>query len=803
MNKAMYLIFIGFILTFFNTSSFATSTITSANSTSSKIIQQTSIPFIKNLGQIDSKVAYYAKTFAGTVFINKEGKIIYSLPLDAADKNTAWVIEEALINKRSISPVGSDKVSSTINIFNGASKNGQNNIPGFANINLFDAYPGIDVRINAKASNIEKLFIIQPHSDPGQIKLSINGGDKLSINEKNQLVVSTSAGDIVFTAPVAFQEINNKKVTIDVAYVVQDNQYGFKLGNYDKSKELVIDPLIASTFLGGNNTNAISDFEFVGDIVEKDGFVYIAGTTDSSDFPTNTGFVTYDGGVYDGFVAKLDANLSTLVAATFLGGSSYDDISGIALDEAGNVYVAGRSGGGDFPFVAGGYQFYPDLAAGTFIAKLSNDLSSLLATSFVAGNSLPGKLALGNNSIYLIGRTNSPNVPVTPDALDTTCGGDGACDPSGSFNITKYYGYAIRQDLNLTSILAATYLGRGGDRDIGVGSNSNVYVISLSDAILPTRLTAMDANFTTQISQLSYDRGSTFTAFDLNDEFLVAVGNTTQADLPVTPNAFDTTCGTDGACNPTGSTNYPTSDNFITKVSLDLQTTLALTYFGGSSSDILRAIKIDSDGNIVVGGSTNSDDIPTSTNAFDQTLNGNQSGYIAKLNGSLTSLLYGSYIGGSNGAYGDEIATAANGMVYLAGNTGSTDFPVTNGAFETTYNGGDNDVFVSLFNTKGIGGGGENQAPIADAGSDQFVNPRTTVYLDGGNSYDPDGNISSYSWRQVSGKGVSLKNTDTAIAKFRAPGVKRGQTKTLTFELTVIDDDGASASSQVAVTVSR
>ena len=763
-------------------------------------IRSASIPFIENVGQIDSQVAYYAKTFAGTVFVTKAGELVYSLPIDAKNKNQAWVLKEKLLNTKEVTVSSSNHVGSKLNFYHGKKENWQTNVHSAGSVTLSNAYPGIDVKINATVSNIEKFFFLKPEANVENIKLQIDGGNALSINQAQQLVVSTAEGEFTFTAPVAYQEVEGTKVPVKVAYVTDKNQYGFKLGKYDASKPLVIDPLIASTFLGGDNTNAISDFEFVREIIAKDGFVYAVGITDSGNFPTTTGFTTFGGGVYDGFIAKFDENLSTLVAGTFIGGGSHDQITGIAMDTNGDIYVSGTSGGAGFPFVSGGYQYNPDFAAGTFIAKFSNDLSSLMATSFVAGNTTAGKVALGNNSVYLIGRTNSPNIPITPGVLDTTCGSDGACDPSGSFSITKYFGYLIRQDLNLSSILAASYLGKSSDRAIKVSSNSNVYMIWGGTSIV-----AVNADITGVAFEHNYGSHVGFSDIDLNDDFLATVGSTSRDDLPVSPNAFDATCGASVPCLITNSVYTTVGDNFIAKLSLDLQSTLALSYFGGTESDLLTNIEIDDAGNIAIGGSTQSTDIPTSSNAFDRSLNSNRDGYVAMLNGDLSSLIYGSYIGGGSDTNGVELATGSNGVVYMSGYTGAPDFPVTADAFDTSYNGGDNDAFVSAFDTSGNtgGGGGENQAPSADAGSNQSVSPRIRVYLDGSGSSDADGDIVSYAWTQLSGKSVRLRNANSAVANFRAPRVKRGQTRLLTFELTVTDDDGATATSQVSVSVTR
>ena len=204
------------------------------------------------------------------------------------------------------------------------------------------------------------------------------------------------------------------------------------------------------------------------------------------------------------------------------------------------------------------------------------------------------------------------------------------------------------------------------------------------------------------------------------------------------------------------------------------------------------AIKLDVDGTVVAVGQsgtqfpisegansipyTISNDFPTTSNAFDQTFNGVRDVVIARFSSDLSRLSYSSYLGGETAQ--------------------SSDFPATDGAFSTTFNGGASDAFIRKFDTL-VGSAdpapeptpeptpdpapAENIAPIADAGSDQTVAKKTTVYLNGSNSSDSDGTIINYPWTQISGKTVKLKNTNRAIANFYSPHVKRGRTKTLKF----------------------
>jgi hypothetical protein len=222
------------------------------------------------------------------------------------------------------------------------------------------------------------------------------------------------------------------------------------------------------------------------------------------------------------------------------------------------------------------------------------------------------------------------------------------------------------------------------------------------------------------------------------------VGETISTDFPTSANGADTDCGSDGQCDPSGTYNTPAADGFVVRLSADL-----------------------------------------------------------------TELLYGSFIGGSEeDRPGVAAANAVNaGRLYAAGYTRSADFPTTFDAFDRTYNGGTSDAFIGLFDTGGDGGGGgtppANQAPSADAGSDQTVAPRERVYLNGSGSNDPDGQIAAYQWSQVSGRAVSISNANSAVANFRAPGVRRGRTRTLEFELAVTDDLDATAYDRITIVVTR
>jgi len=310
-----------------------------------------------------------------------------------------------------------------------------------------------------------------------------------------------------------------------------------------------------------------------------------------------------------------------------------------------------------------------------------------------------------------------------------------------------------------------------------------------------------------------------------------AVGQSYLDDLPVTPGAYDGRCGSDGHCDNSSASLYiPEPDGFIAKYSLDLQTTHALTYIGGSGGDALESVAVDSVGDVLVAGTTSSPDLETTAGAHDRLCGSDgrcdaasdatalppTDVFVAKLDSGLGALAYASFLGGEAADVPFDLALFGDDTPVVVGSTSSPDFPVTAGAHDTTYAGGssgnaDSDGFVSMIDTSGAGapdplpapGPGSNAPPTADAGEDQVVGSRATVYLDGGGSADADGALVSYRWTQLSGPTRTLRDADQRVASLRAPSVRRGGSATLVFELTVTDDQGASATDRVTITVAR
>jgi len=695
-NNALFIALI-LSLVFFSLAPVSAKVSTPAKADMLQKIMKLNVPFIVNEGQVDQNVTFYARTFSGAVFVTKEGNIIYSLPMvrDKAKVEDKEVIKgvalkEELIGGRIKSIRGEDESPTKASYLRGKDQSKWRScIATYNVVNFGEVYPGIELKLKAYGKNVEKLFYIKPGVEPAGIKLRLSGGAKtLTLNSAGELEVVTKLGVAKFTKPVAYQEINGKRVEVPVCYTLLNSKlfYGFKVGDYDRERELVIDPLLASTYLGGSS----DDLGFQRSIaIDSSGNVYMAGWTYSSDFPTTDDAYdkTYNGGDKDAFITIFNANLTTLLASTFLGGSGDEDSQFIAIDSSGNVYVAGRTSSLDFPTTDGVYDKTYNGGEDIYISKLSTDLTTLLASTFLGGSDYEvtdSILSDSSGNVYVAGRTYSEDFPTTDGAYDRIF--NGLCDV-----------FISKMNTGLTTLLASTFLG-GNDYDeaksIALDSLGNLYVVGYTySSNFPTTEGAYDRTYnggyydayiskfnpglttllaSTFLDGNDYDYAESIAINSLGNIYVA--GLTASSDFPTTEGAYDRTFN-----------GY--YDAYISKFSTDLTTLLASTFFGGSGDDKAWSVSLNSLGNVYVAGETASSNFPTTEGAYDRTFNGYYDAYISKFSTDLTTLLASTFLGGSMDETAYSIIIDSSGDVFIAGRTASSDFPTTEGAYDRTYNG--------------------------------------------------------------------------------------------------------------------
>ncbi|OOP56041.1 MAG: hypothetical protein AYP45_11405 [Candidatus Brocadia carolinensis] len=245
---------------------------------------------------------------------------------------------------------------------------------------------------------------------------------------------------------------------------------------------------MASTYLGGTHTETGYSIT-----LDRSGNVYVAGLTYSSDFPTTSG--AYDtswnswNSDSDVFISKLDGGLTSLLASTYLGGSSSDVGLSLALDTSGNVYVAGFTGSTDFPTTSGAYDTSWNGVDDVFVSKLDGGLTNLLASTYLGGSSSDGGFSLAldtSGNIYVTGLAVSPDFPTTGGAYDTSFNGG-------------YDAFVSKLNNGLTSLLASTFLGGSGRNhgaSITLDTSGNVYVAGFTGSTdFPTTSGAYDTSW--------------------------------------------------------------------------------------------------------------------------------------------------------------------------------------------------------------------------------------------------------------------------------------------------------------------
>ena len=389
------------------------------------------IAFEANYGQTDSRVKFIARSQGYTLFLTPTEAVFAMAPdkrgvarVAGTPKNHAGspsVLRMRMVGAaRSVQIAGGDKTGAVSNYLVGKDPSKwHTNVPQFARVQYTEIYPGIDLAFHGSEQQAEFDYIVKPQADASGLKLSFDGAEKIVADANGDLVLSTKAGAMRLHKPVAYQEQAGTRTPVEASFALNENQVTFSIGSYDRSRDLVIDPVLAySTYLGG-----AGDDQAAAIAVDANGNAYVTGITNSSAFPIAGGiapntFVGFD----DVFVSELNPAGTALVFSTYIGGTGHDAGRGIAVDSTG-IYVAGETGSDDFPITP--TTFSPDQNGGLdgFALKLNPDGASLAWSGFIGGEIDDSAAALAIDStgnVYVAGQTFSQLFPLTSNALFTS-----------------------------------------------------------------------------------------------------------------------------------------------------------------------------------------------------------------------------------------------------------------------------------------------------------------------------------------------------------------------------------------------
>jgi hypothetical protein len=758
--------------------------------------------FEPNQGQTDRRVKFLARGKGYGLFLTSDEAVLElqpsaslcgggALPRDGAKPQTCQPAPRsepplnAVIRMRLAGANSSSRVSGTSplpgksNYFIGNdSAKWRNNIPQFGGVEYQSVYRGVDLLYYGNQNQLEYDFRVAPGADPNQIALNFDGAKARIVpsdsrpsansnfnsadpgsydpgsadagsNDSGDLILATASGDIRFHAPRIYQPAvpatasspgsAEKSITGSFRQLA-GNKIGFAIGDYDRSRELVIDPILTySTYLGGANGNE----NYVQVAVDSNLLIYVAGSTTSPNFPlspqpsSNPPYqLTYPGGAQNIFIAVINTSLQPpayvgtpspqIVYSTYLGGTGTDILTGIAVDSAFGIYVTGTTTSTDFPTTASN-AFQP---TATFSGNQTHGFLSVIAktaiptpvyqlsySTYLAGNGsdIVAGLAIDPNcggqscNAYLTGSTTSTNdisnyFPANPNGYQRTSNA-----PANTSNYPQFFASKINPNASgQASMLYSTYFG-GGNPATGVIAGCS-----------PTSITPPCGGIAVDTSGNMYITGTT--------NMLSVPGTNNSAQFPIL-NAQQP-CLNQSSTNTSCSSSSTDTDAFVAKIYPVYSGAASLiysTYLGGNASDTGNAIAVDSSDNAYVTGQTYSASGWSYSGTEFQPVGyiGNGDAYIAEI-GSLTGsqsgavypLSYFTYLGGNN-TVGNAIQVNSLAMAFVAGTTSGNlapANPIQSNPPISTYNGGTangQDAFVAAISTTS---GGQDVTPPGPLG---------------------------------------------------------------------------------------
>lgn len=600
-----------------------------------------------NAAQTASRLPVWLEATAGNQFIARgEGHSIAISP-----GGLTWNLESRAVNvrfqdARQDAPVVSKTAiqSGRVDDFRGNSRSAwRTNLGRFSKVRYASVYNGIDLAVYGKGTSLEHDFIVQPHADPKQIRLAFDGADSVQLDQSSGAIVAKSGSEeLRHLKPVVYQEIDGKRVDVAASYQLAGTQATIHVDNYDESRELVIDPVLRySTYLGGGNSEQPSALALA-----PDGTYWIAGSTNSTDFPIVGELPRTSGfGQGDIFVAHIDPRRSgneSVLYAAYVGGSGRETAAGAVVEPSGNVAIIGTTTSVDMP-VVGSYDI--QLAGGVDVAIIRIDdrrsgTDALVYTTFLGGDGEDYGTAIAvdsRNHLYVTGRTNSENYPVTANPLQSVRQGGfeafiSHVDPDGGSN----------------GLIWSTYYGGSssdGGTAIAVDERGRIYVGGYT----------FSGNFPTGNDPLLADY------WGAGDGFLIRVD-------PARP-------GLEGIDRG--------------------------TFLGGSGIDYVYGIKLAAEEVVYVTGYTTSDNFPTSGNAPQTRFGGLADAFVARIDHKIPGfgqLTFSTYLGGSRTDIAYSITAETSGRIHVTGYTYSSDFPVSRNALQSRFGGGAQDAFLATLN---------------------------------------------------------------------------------------------------------
>ena len=644
---------------------------------------QPPLRFEENTGQTDPNILFLTRGARQRVFLTRQAAVLQVLsdtqdavvrlePLGAAEGVTVTGEGEREAKSRYIGAHGSHKARQ------------------FQGVRYESLYSGIDwVFYGTADGRLEHDFVVAPGANPAAIALRISGADALNLSHDGALELATSAGNLELLRPVAYQMISGRRTKVPAAFeLAESGVVSFTLGAYDSAHELVIDPVLDyATYLGGAGADTASAI-----VVDEDGSAFVVGATRSLDFPVSPGAPQEDfaggqcGGslvtqpCFDVFAAKLSADGTDILWATYFGGTGADLATDAASDGLGGLLIAGTTFSDDLPTTPGSAQPEKNDMADAFLLRLDDD-GSLLHAGYLGGGDAEEAAGIAggpNGEAYLIGHTKSTDFPATAGAFATENPSDAersavfvakVSADGGTLEYATYLGGALEERAGGITVNAdgeAFVTGSTGSGDFPMAGDSQIQPERNgveADAFV-ARLSADGSSllYSTYLGGTDSEHGLRVRV--LADDSAIVAGSTASEDFPATA----------GSLLPV----WKRSAGFAAKVAADGATLDYATYLVGTAA----SLAVDAEGSAFVTG------VSGSQSPFGQSgIPGCAGSLLRKISPDGSQLLYSGFSPGLG-----AIALGAGGAVYSAGSDGTGVLEVTEGGAGSS---GQTDVYVA------------------------------------------------------------------------------------------------------------
>lgn len=612
----------------------------------SKAAPKIDVAFVENRGQWDARAQYLAQMPGLNLWVTGDGVVYdfhqfvpnrnsrpgpHNLPLKGVTYGDA--VKMTFVGAKPALAFGKTRLAGTFNYFRRGQNQTYTHIQRFDEVSSREMYNGITARYYFDQGMPRYDLIVKPGANPNQVQMRLEGARSLQMLPNGNLRIDTPMGPVEEKGLTVYQRDGSNRRLVSSRMRLSGNLLSFELGSYDASKELVIDPVLSSTYIGGSGGT--------GDVVTSVAYnaqqqgILAAGNATSPNFPVTLGtYQNFNTSSNVGFLANFSG--ATLNWCSYIEGvptapgSSYINIVSVLADANGGGYVAGNCYDMNLPTTSSSYQRDPVNSFNEgFIFALNSSgtlptYCTYLGTS--SGSTYVDAFALSTSGFGLAiiaGQTVATNLPTKPQSFQqVNPAGSGGADGSG---------FVAAFDTSLSSLQGCTYLGGSGVQSV--------------------------------------------TALTLDKTFNIwATGTTSSRDFPTTANVYQVSTSTSG------------QTGFVSCLTYDCTSLLASSYLGGSTGELVSGIDVGPSGNIAIAGTTLSADFPTA-GGVQGTYPGHPTGFVSLLSSDLTVLQHSTFFGAPSkqDIYVDRISGIkfdTVGDLAVCGYTYNGDFPTTLGAYQ-------------------------------------------------------------------------------------------------------------------------